>query len=458
MMVLMLKLIFLLIAGLFAADSFCQDNVESNESHGEQDVFVRLENQFAVGNVTDENVVQVNVSAEEKNDNDTSSKNLSNRVKFSENNTEEFRPSLHLGEIEEYRIANSNLFNNLKAIKFENFISSDGDIDSAVHLTEPRKKNLNKYQYPYPEFAKATIEKNQNVNFRPNIKSEITFSAPAHFQNSPFPTSLSLISEKPNIPIITGNRPTYPESDDFQYSSTSFGKPSKFHSVTNYVTPYSSEVHGYEYVTPTNLETNSQPDVIDYPPGFHDSNNENLQRPETVGYHTFPPHETTFTKAHRFPYKFYQEPVSFQDTSIEYIEDGRPNVKILKLKSQSPWKKIIHLIGTFLPLGLLLAALTPNVVQIGNTTSPNIVLSKLRNVGMPVEHKSARMEDNIFCEEKSICEMILAGSKPKSNLLFNVLWNFSTRMSEEDATKNGLGELFEAVKKKNCNIIVCKFM
>lgn len=48
--------------------------------------------------------------------------------------------------------------------------------------------------------------------------------------------------------------------------------------------------------------------------------------------------------------------------------------KSLFIFSPSPWKKIIRLIGTFLPLGLLLATLTPNVVRIDNTTTWVVLL------------------------------------------------------------------------------------
>lgn len=32
----------------------------------------------------------------------------------------------------------------------------------------------------------------------------------------------------------------------------------------------------------------------------------------------------------------------------------------------SPWKKVLHLITAFLPVGILISALTPNVINISN--------------------------------------------------------------------------------------------
>lgn len=64
------------------------------------------------------------------------------------------------------------------------------------------------------------------------------------------------------------------------------------------------------------------------------------------------------------------------------------------------------------------------------SSQPSIVLSKLRAADLPIEHKQARSFDEqsaTVCEDRSICELILAGGKPQSNILQNVLWNLATR-------------------------------
>lgn len=64
------------------------------------------------------------------------------------------------------------------------------------------------------------------------------------------------------------------------------------------------------------------------------------------------------------------------------------------------------------------------------SSQPSIVLSKLRVADLPIEHKQARSLDEqsaTVCEDRSICELILAGGEPQSNILQNVLWNLATR-------------------------------
>ncbi|XP_020281201.1 uncharacterized protein LOC109853461 [Pseudomyrmex gracilis] len=161
--------------------------------------------------------------------------------------------------------------------------------------------------------------------------------------------------------------------------------------------------------------------------------------------------ESIYTRKHKFPYQFYQP--GGENHNVQYAEEPRYHPRT---RRTSPWKKIIHLIGTFLPLGLLLATLTPNVVRVNSTTTqPPIVLSKLRSADLPVEHKHARLLESAVCEDRSVCEMILAGGEPQSNILQNILWNLATRTPDNIAERNGLGEIFDAVKKKNCVIISC---
>ena len=63
----------------------------------------------------------------------------------------------------------------------------------------------------------------------------------------------------------------------------------------------------------------------------------------------------------------------------------------------------------------------------------NIVLSKLRAENLRLEHKRGRLdqeEDNDTlnkCEDRSICELIVSGSEPTSNLLQSILWNLSSK-------------------------------
>ncbi|XP_044006062.1 uncharacterized protein LOC122851076 [Aphidius gifuensis] len=158
--------------------------------------------------------------------------------------------------------------------------------------------------------------------------------------------------------------------------------------------------------------------------------------------------ETSLTKTRKFPYKYYQPN---DDTGIHFIEEGHAFVP--RDRQISPWQKLIHLAWAVLPLGLLFAALkSPSRID-RNTTQPNIMLSKWRDgEDLPVEHKKKIDE---ICDDVKLCETIVHGSDKNSEIVYNILWNFATKSTNEEARKNGLEEIFQAVKKKNCKIITC---
>ncbi|XP_051164658.1 clustered-asparagine-rich protein-like [Leptopilina boulardi] len=177
-----------------------------------------------------------------------------------------------------------------------------------------------------------------------------------------------------------------------------------------------------------------------------------LAKPDNVYVIT---HEVAHMKTKHFPYTFQHPPIVTElPLSLELpVHDCH-----LKKARISPWKKIFHILGTAIPIGLLFAALTPKVVTIDqtNTTDPNIVLHKMKSDSMPKEHRAGRISTNRdTCEEKSICEMILEGAKGKSNLVQSALWNLSKKITDEIAQKNGLQEIFAAAKRKDCSSLTC---
>lgn len=60
-------------------------------------------------------------------------------------------------------------------------------------------------------------------------------------------------------------------------------------------------------------------------------------------------------------------------------------------------------------------------------------VSKLRVVDLPLEHKRARLIDDPAepqqdtCEDRSICELIVGGSDPRSSLLQSILWSLTNK-------------------------------
>ncbi|XP_046749317.1 uncharacterized protein LOC124413045 [Diprion similis] len=398
--------------------------------------FKRLENEYAVGNVSE----RIQVS-------DSNSSRSETPVEISTDTSltpktdgaKEFKPSVHLGEIEEFESGNSSPFNKPNHLKFENFLSVQSETQD--WQKNPSRKNetnnLSQNYYNYnensppsePGFFPSAIA-GQNQYFRPPIvtggasfgHSNPSYQAkniPKLFQSSPL---LSPPFQRPDYSLNSPDKTSWFENPPSRDISQQFEYPSSlYRDEVNFVTPFDGGKN-FEYEKP--------------PPSFDAG-------------------EFPVVKSHRFPYKFYQEASHFSNSNFEYLPDDPVVHTLPRERRVSPWKKIVHLIGTILPFGLLLATLSPNIVQIGNSTESSIPLSKLKDINLPPEHKSLRMEELISCEDKNICEMILAGSKPKSNMLQNILWNFVMRTSEETAKHNGLRELFQSVKKRDCNLITC---
>ncbi|KAK0098599.1 hypothetical protein PV326_006347 [Microctonus aethiopoides] len=244
------------------------------------------------------------------------------------------------------------------------------------------------------------------------------------------------------------------------------------------------ENHNSDIIKPVNEPENNEPlkkpeitvpPVHPYHQHYYHNNNDNninnnnnhhhhepfkahtgiIDKPETVLYLTSH-RETSFTRTRKFPYKYYQPQ---DDTEIHLVKD-EPYAFPPRRRQISPWQKIIHIIGAFLPLGLLIAALKPpNVIKIdSNNTDPNIVLSKLRGIQMPIEHKQIDNDnEEELCRDRSICQSILNAAGSNEKLIHKALGNFATRqsMKQNEARKSKFHEIFEAVRKKDCNIIKC---
>nr|XP_034184607.1 uncharacterized protein LOC117606350 [Osmia lignaria] len=367
------------------------------------------------------------------------------------NDSREFKPSIHLGEIKESRI--SSPFNNVHHIRFENEVDPvsyhqlnnlgvvyqpalqadhqealQGYPENVGSLDEDRREGLQQNVYvkfqdqsvDVPKVYYGELLKNQGHHHQStgNVGAQYDLIDPQAFQNL----------EKP---VNEQNVKNY------------LGKPSKFQSG-----PQKQELEGF---------SNSDPSRNQYYPGYYDQQayQQNVhdldafKRPHDGAVYV---QESSFTRTKKFPYPFHQPPVGYHQ--VEMVNDHRTSYPVRE--RVSPWKKILHLIGAFLPIGLLVAALTPNIVKVNNTTDPNIVLSKWRVADLPAEHKQARIsESSIICEKRSICEVILTGGEAGSNALQNILWNLATRTSTKIAEECGLQEIFEAVKKKDCTTIIC---
>ncbi|XP_076683168.1 uncharacterized protein LOC143376574 [Andrena cerasifolii] len=377
------------------------------------------------------------------------------------NASADFRPSVHLGEIKEPRISSSP-FNNLQHIRFENDIDSSSygeQLKDYKLVLEPTVQSVladhqASFQQSLPETVppeegkKDAVEQNSYVKFQDDAANAPRLHYGTVFKDQPFhlPFAQSIAENEaaqhgPIDQQVFQNleKPVYQQD-----ANVFWGKPSKFQGDSQ-----KHELGGFSVLDPTRSQyfgglyghQSQQPTVHSFDASGRPSNGLVYVQ------------ESTFMSTRKFPYSFYQPSIGYHQANFL----GDDHSMYAARKRVSPWKKILHLIGAFLPLGLLLAALTPSTVKVDNTTQPGIVLSKWRAGDLPAEHKQARLaeEPSNVCEERFICEQILVGGRAESSVLQNLLWNLATRTSTAVAKQSDLHEVFEAVKKKDCSMLAC---
>ncbi|XP_050463420.1 uncharacterized protein LOC126857742 [Cataglyphis hispanica] len=352
-----------------------------------------------------------------------------------QNDTNIFRPSIHLGEIEQPK-SRKNPFNNVQHVRFEN----------SVHL-DTQNALQNAYQGVSSLMDEAT--RSSKIKLQDDIQIPSSIRHPFNDQRE----VTEIVSRSPLEEVTVGHvsldqaffQNILKKPED---TSTIFGKSMTDHRSTGtYLDLSRSPPYVINYYASQNQNAH-QP--------LQETTLEMIKKPESNG--VLVVRQSTYTRKRKFPYTFYQPGDEYHD--IQYVEAPHTTMAYPQMRSMSPWKKIIHLIGTFLPLGLLLA-LTPKVVRVDNntTTQPSIVLSKLRVADLPIEHKQAGRsldeQTTTVCEDRSICELILAGGESQSNTLQNILWNLATRTADDVAKRNGLREIFSAVREKDCTSIDC---
>ncbi|XP_011882716.1 PREDICTED: uncharacterized protein LOC105570251 [Vollenhovia emeryi] len=356
----------------------------------------------------------------------------------SRNNSNVFKPSKHLGEIERPAVRTSP-FNNVHHVRFENNVHLDSQHERFHNVLQDASQGSGLLDEATRssriKFQDDGAVQTSNIRHSFDDRLTVTESPRAQFEEGPVghtfvDQTFFQNVEKPEMQEIFGKTTTDHRSTGIYYDA----------SRSPYVVNYYAEQNQNAY-----QPTSPQETAI-----------EMMKRPEGNGVMVLQQHESTYTRKRKFPYSFYQPAGEYHE--VQYMEDPHQTIAHPRVRRPFPWKKIIHLIGTILPLGLLLASLKPNVVRIDNsTTQPNIVLSKLRLADLPVEHKQTRVLDDpsVGCENQSVCELILAGGEPQSNILQNILWNLATRTPDDVAKRNGLREVFSAVRKKDCTTISC---
>ncbi|PSN44521.1 hypothetical protein C0J52_14690 [Blattella germanica] len=135
----------------------------------------------------------------------------------------------------------------------------------------------------------------------------------------------------------------------------------------------------------------------------------------------------------------------------------------------SMWKKVLNMLAAFIPLGLFLAALPPNVLTI-NTTTPDLPSrqrsvdqedsSELDIMSFPIldllDKYGIESLDDPECENRIFCEMSRLGREPTGNIIQKAFWHLAQDTPDKTADAMGMRELFKAVRTDACSIYRCK--
>ncbi|EEB20136.1 hypothetical protein Phum_PHUM603260 [Pediculus humanus corporis] len=138
---------------------------------------------------------------------------------------------------------------------------------------------------------------------------------------------------------------------------------------------------------------------------------------------------------YKSPYKtIHQNVLEHNDHHYYYLNhgddsdvDGNNGQKDNKYKSS--WKKLAHLATALIPIGLILASLTPSVIYINSSTSieSNVMNFSNYEIHRLLQESGIEMSENLQqCKDKILCRLALRGNNNSSASIFEKkLWNLA---------------------------------
>ncbi|XP_057669821.1 uncharacterized protein LOC130902039 [Diorhabda carinulata] len=131
--------------------------------------------------------------------------------------------------------------------------------------------------------------------------------------------------------------------------------------------------------------------------------------------------------------------------------------------SISPWKKILKVLATIVPLGLLLGALTPTIITVTPTNETESRFNRKNDAVDTIMDKVANSLNTLQklqqdgCEQKVFCELLVNAmlSKNAEEHIKNLLDNFVKRSGINETS---FMKVLEAVKNQNCSSIICRIV
>ncbi|EFA01737.2 hypothetical protein TcasGA2_TC007333 [Tribolium castaneum] len=126
----------------------------------------------------------------------------------------------------------------------------------------------------------------------------------------------------------------------------------------------------------------------------------------------------------------------------------------------SPWKKIIKFLTAFIPIGLLISALTPTVITVQSMNGTQL-RSRAEKSDQPANKllSSLNYFNSVGCEDRILCELVLSASTTQNaeQHIENLLNTFTEDGKAVEKAEE-MRRIFEAVKRQDCRPIICKNM
>ncbi|CAG9762509.1 unnamed protein product [Ceutorhynchus assimilis] len=134
----------------------------------------------------------------------------------------------------------------------------------------------------------------------------------------------------------------------------------------------------------------------------------------------------------------------------------------------NPWKKILKLFATFIPIGLLISALTPTVITV-TPTNNTTTQSRYRSADDPKKELQNHILSSLDyfnklnengCEYRVFCELLVSASTSEDSEkhVKNLLDSFAEQEIDYKTRAEELKKVFEAVRNQDCNPISCEYL
>lgn len=217
----------------------------------------------------------------------------------SQNDSNVFKPSRHLGEIEE-PVVRTNPFNNVQHVRFEN----------NVHLGAQRFQNI-------------LQDASQGIS---SLLDEVTRSSRIKFQDDGLVQTSNIhhsiddrqtVTESSRVPFEEGHvfvDQTFFQNPEKPEAQGIFEKPIMDHRPTGIYYDTSKSPYTVNYYVDQNQDA--------YQPTSQET--EVVKRPESNSVMVLQQHESTYTRKRKFPYSFYQPSGDYHE--VQYMEDPHSTI------------------------------------------------------------------------------------------------------------------------------------